>query len=105
MSNEMLKKPKERDFLSSFLLFLVLGLFVVQFVLGIHVSTMGKQVSQLSADLTKIENENQFLNAQVASDASLKNIASKAAELGMTRPAEILYTEVSSEAVTPWRKD
>lgn len=91
---EMLKnggKKKKGDTLTGILALFVLGLFFSQLILGVHVSTIGKNLNELSQKAKTLEEENIKITEELAVYSSLANIASKAAELGFSRPREILW--------------
>ena len=93
------QKNKKRIKLGRNLPWLILSFLVIANVyLCINYATSGAVISHLERQETSIDDEKSYLSEQLLITASLKQIESKAEEMGFSKPANILYLN-SEESV------
>lgn len=65
-------------------------LFTSQMVFASNLITGGRKLYSIKAEITKLEDENMNLKAQIAQVSSLTNLSQKAQALGFTKPSNIM---------------
>ncbi len=87
-----MKKPVL--FLGS-ILFLIVVLSVVQIIVSNSLSTKGVSLGKLEDEIQLYKKENMLLKEKVLTIASYTNVASKAAEIGLTKHVSAVYADTS----------
>lgn len=73
------------------IIFLVATLSLIQFILSHRLSTLGERYRFLEEKAKNLEEDNRILSEEISKIASLRNIASRAEELGLVKTTAVLH--------------